>query len=191
MHSNKKRILIPVFVICVSILLVFTGLVIKNISNMGDGDQKAGKKDSSSDKNEYIEENKYDGSDMIDEDHAEVDALRIFDDAFNNKAKTITIPATVKLGSKTYKVVAINAKGLKGFKKLTKVTIGKNVTKIGDNAFYGCRKLSTITVKSTVLKSIGKNAIKGINKEATIKVPKKKFSKYKKLFNKKTGYKKQ
>lgn len=50
--------------------------------------------------------------------------------------------------------------------------------------------LSKITIKSSVLKSVGKNAIKGINKKATIKVPKKKLSKYKKLFNKKTGYKK-
>ena len=51
--------------------------------------------------------------------------------------------------------------------------------------------IRTLTnMKSTTLKSVGKNAIKGINKKATIKVPKKQLKAYKKLFTKKTGYKK-
>ena len=37
---------------------------------------------------------------------------------------------------------------------------------------------------------VGKNAIKGINSKATIKVPKKQLKVYKKLFGKKTGFKK-
>ena len=39
-------------------------------------------------------------------------------------------------------------------------------------------------------KKVGKNAIKAIYKKATIKVPKKQYKKYKKLFSKKTGFKK-
>ena len=69
-------------------------------------------------------------------------------------------------------------------------TIGKNVQTIEDNAFNGCKNLKSITIKSTVLKKIGKNAIKGIYKKAVIKVPKKQYNKYKKLFTSKTGFKK-
>ena len=148
-----------------------------------------------------------------------------------SKSKTITIPATVKVGNTTYKVTSIAANALKGNKKLTKVTIGKNVTSIGkgafqnctaltkitvpdkvtsigDLAFSGCKKmttvtlgkglkkigketfkgnskLSSITIKSTALKSVGKDALKGIQSNAKIKVPAKKLSAYKKLLKNK------
>lgn len=69
--------------------------------------------------------------------------------------------------------------------KLKSITIPSKVTKIGSKAFYGCKNLKKITVKSTKLKSIGKNAIKGIHKKAVIKVPKKQYKKYQKLFKKK------
>lgn len=148
-----------------------------------------------------------------------------------SKSKTITIPATIKIGNTTYKVTSIAANALKGNKKLTKVTIGKNVTSIGkgafqnctaltkitvpdkvtsigDLAFSGCKKmttvtlgkgvkkigketfkgnskLSSITIKSTALKSVGKDALKGIQSNAKIKVPAKKLSAYKKLLKNK------
>jgi len=82
-------------------------------------------------------------------------------------------------------------------KKLKKVTIQKTVTingkkykvtAIAKNAFKGCKKLKTITIKSVSLKKVGKNAIKGISKKAKIKAPKKYLKKYKKLFTKKTGF---
>ena len=41
----------------------------------------------------------------------------------------------------TYKVVSIAPNAFKGIKKLTKVTIGKNVKMIGAKAFYGCKAL--------------------------------------------------
>ena len=44
--------------------------------------------------------------------------------------------------------------------------------------------LKTINVKSTVLKKIGKNALKGTSARLTVKVPKKKVKAYKKLFKK-------
>lgn len=67
-------------------------------------------------------------------------------------------------------------------KALTTVTIPKGTKTIGTKAFYNCKKLVTINVKSTVLKKVGKNALKGINKKCVINVPKKQFKKYKKLF---------
>ena len=94
----------------------------------------------------------------------------------------------IKLGKFSYKVKSVAGNALKNKKTLKKVTIGKNVTTIGKNAFTGSKKLKNITVKSSVLKSVGKNVFKGIYKKAVIKVPKSKYKKYKKLFNKKTGF---
>ena len=129
----------------------------------------------------------------------------------NSMAKTITIPDTVEVDGITYKVTSVTANALANNKKITKVTVGKNVTSIGKNAFKNCTKLKTVTLKSTSLKSIGsnafygdknlktitiksakltsksvgKNAFKGTNKKLTIKVPKKKVSSYKKFLKKK------
>jgi uncharacterized protein YjdB/sorbitol-specific phosphotransferase system component IIA len=108
----------------------------------------------------------------------------------NKKKTSIKVPDTINIDGQTYKVTAIADKAFKNNSKLKSVTIGKNITKIGKEAFSGCKKLSKITVKSTKLKTVGKNAIKGINKKATIKVPKTQLSKYKKLFKSKTGFKK-
>ena len=88
----------------------------------------------------------------------------------DKKAKKLTIPATVKVKGLTYKVTAVSDKAFKGNKKLTTVTIGSNVTKIGKEAFSGCKNLKKITVTAGKLKTISKNAFKGINKKATITV---------------------
>lgn len=108
----------------------------------------------------------------------------------NSKKTSVTIPPTIKINGYTYKVTAIADKAFKNNKNIKSITIGKNVKKIGKEAFYNCKKLSKITIKSAVLKTVGKNAIKNIHKKATIKVPKKQLSKYKKLFKSKTGFKK-
>lgn len=104
--------------------------------------------------------------------------------------KKVNIDATVKIGGKSFKITSIAGSAFKGYKKLTSVTVGKNVTKIDKSAFEKCAKLKTIKINATGLKSVGKNAIKGINKKATIKCPKKQLTKYKKLFKSSTGYKK-
>ncbi len=71
-------------------------------------------------------------------------------------------------------------------KKLKKVVIGKNITKIGKKAFYGCKNLKTITVKTKklTLKNVGAKAFHGIYKKVKIKVPKSKKKAYKKIFRK-------
>jgi hypothetical protein len=108
----------------------------------------------------------------------------------SKKITSAAIQDTVKKGGYTFKVTEISKNALKKCTRLKSVTIGKNVTKIGANAFYGDKKLKKITIKSAKLKSVGKNAIKNVNKKAVIKVPKKQLKKYKKLFKGKTGYKK-
>lgn len=103
----------------------------------------------------------------------------------NTKLKSFTVPSTVTLNKQKYKVTQISDNVFKNNKIITKITIGSNVVKIGKNAFAGCKKLKTITVKSIQLKSVGKNALKGIYSNARIKVPKSKYTRYKILFKNK------
>ena len=64
---------------------------------------------------------------------------------------------------------------------MTDVTIGKKVTKIGKQAFYGCKLLKKVKVNTTKLKTVGKNAFKGVKKGAQAKVPAKQKKAYKNL----------
>ena len=103
-----------------------------------------------------------------------------------SKNKTaFTVPAAIKSedGNITFQVTEISKNAFKNNVKLKKVTIGKNVSKIGAGAFSGCKKLKNIKITSTQLtkKSVGKNAFKGIAKKAVIKVPKKKLKSYQKI----------
>lgn len=102
----------------------------------------------------------------------------------NKKAKKITIPATVKIEGYTYKVTEIAPKAFRKNLRLTSVTIGKNVQKIGKQAFDGCKKLKKVTVKSKVLKSVGKRTFRAVYQKARIVVPKKKYKAYVKLMKK-------
>ena len=103
--------------------------------------------------------------------------------ATKKNIKKVSIGATVKIDGITYKVTAIGANAFKGQKKLATVVIGANVSNIGKNAFNGCSSLQNINIKSTKLKTVGTGAFKGINKKATIKVPKAKKKAYTKLLS--------
>lgn len=95
----------------------------------------------------------------------------------------IIIPASIKINGDNYKVTSIAKNGFKGNKKLSKVTIGANIKKIGKNAFLNCSNLKNIVIKTKKLtaKTVGKNAFKGINKKAIIKVPGSKIRAYSKI----------
>ena len=102
----------------------------------------------------------------------------------NKNAKSVTIPAVIKVKGVTYKVTSIGAKAFNGSKKLTKVTIGTNIKKISNNAFFKCKSLKTVTIKSVLLtkKTASKRAFKGVGKKMVIKVPKKVKKVYVKIF---------
>jgi hypothetical protein len=107
------------------------------------------------------------------------------------KGTSISVPKTVKIKGKTYQVTAIAAEAFKGNTKVTKITIGANVSSIGKNAFYNCKNVKTVTVKSTKLtsNSVKAGAFSKLGssnyKKVTVKVPASKLKAYKKFFTKK------
>ena len=76
----------------------------------------------------------------------------------NRKCKKVTIKAKVKLNGVSFRVTAIVKK-----------------------AFYGCKKLKLIKIKSTTIKKIGKKAFAKINKKAKFVLPKKGRARLKRL----------
>lgn len=102
----------------------------------------------------------------------------------NKKAKRVTIPAVIKVNGVTYKVTSIGAKAFNGNKKLTKITVGTNIKRISNNAFYKCKSLKMVNIKSMLLtkKTANKKAFKGVGKKMVIKVPKKVKKAYVKIF---------
>lgn len=98
--------------------------------------------------------------------------------------KNVTVPAQIYVQGITYKVTSIGAKAFNNNKKLTKVTIGINIVKINSNAFFNCKNLKTVTIKSVLLttKTASKKAFKNAHKKLVIQVPKKVKKNYTKIF---------
>ena len=120
----------------------------------------------------------------------------------SKNAKSITVPAKVKINGKYHKVTSIGSKAFApAKKKLTKVVIGKNVTVIGASAFAGCKKLAQVTggasvktieakgflgcerlkdcapFSSKALTKVGKSALKKTKRLKTLTVKSKKLEK--------------
>ena len=106
--------------------------------------------------------------------------------------KKYAISGTVKINGKKFKVAAIGSKAFRKCTKLTQLTIGNTVKKIGASAFAGCTALKTVKISSTKLtvNTIGKNAFSRISKKATFKLPKSKLKVYKDILLKKGANKK-
>lgn len=97
--------------------------------------------------------------------------------------KALTIPTTVKIGGKSFRVTAIGTSAMSGAKKLTTVKIGANIMTVGAKAFYSCSNLSNVTIFSIKLTTAktGANAFNGIRSNCRFKVPASRVSAYKKL----------
>lgn len=102
----------------------------------------------------------------------------------NNQKKKVEVPDTVMISGKTYKVVEIGAKAFYGMKGLQTVVIGANIQKIGNGAFCKCKKVKDITIYSSEIKTMGKNAWKGVTKGAKVHVPAAKLKAYKRMMKK-------
>ena len=70
---------------------------------------------------------------------------------------------------------------------LTSITLPGSTKSVGKSAFYGCNKLSKVTVNSTKITYVGKSAFKKCSTNLTIKVPKNKKKAYQKLWKGKGG----
>ncbi len=109
------------------------------------------------------------------------------------KKFAVSIPSTVVVNGSECKVTEVKAKGFAKFVKITKVSLGKNITKVGKNAFngckaiksltvngniktfdsksfYGCKKLKTITFKSTKVPTFKSGAFKGTASKVKVKL---------------------
>ncbi|VUX05944.1 C1 family peptidase [Blautia obeum] len=126
----------------------------------------------------------------------------------NSRVTKISIPSTVRYNGVTYRVTSIWANAFKKKSRLTTVSIGHNVSVIGKNAFYKCKKLKkvtigagltqinpgafrgvkkgcTITIKSLKLKRVSSRIDQSVSR-MTVRVPKRKYTAYKKLLRKKS-----
>ena len=99
--------------------------------------------------------------------------------SFKGSGSSFKVPATVTFiaggyGPVKLKVTSIAKNAFDNPKghKLKSVTIGENVSAIGDAAFKGCKKLTKITMKGTKLKSVGPNT-GSINRAKLTKLMKK------------------
>ena len=121
----------------------------------------------------------------------------------------ISIANQVNINGQTVKITSIASSAFKNNKKAVSAAIGTNVATIGKNAFAGCTKLGTVTIKGTklkqigakafynckklrkitlktkALKTVGKNALKGTHEKLVIKVPKANLKNYRKTLAKK------
>ena len=98
--------------------------------------------------------------------------------------KEVKIGAKVTIDGISYSVTSVCERAFRSNKKVTKVSLGSRVDKIGKEAFANCRNIKVLYIYSPRLKAsdIGENAFKGINKRVKISVPKAKMKEYKELF---------
>ena len=103
------------------------------------------------------------------------------------KRAAVNIPATVKLSGKTFNVTKISANAFRNNTVMKSLTIGSNVTTIGANAFYGCKNLNTVVIKTAKLttKTVGANAFAKTGAKPVVTVPAKQFNTYKTLLRSK------
>lgn len=105
----------------------------------------------------------------------------------NKKFKSVNIKDTVTIENRKFKVTSIEKNAFCNYKHIKYLTLGKNINYIGDRAFYKCKNLKKIIIKTKKLqaKKMGKNIFGEINLTVDIKVPKSKIRTYKKILIKK------
>ena len=90
-----------------------------------------------------------------------------------DKNKTsATVPAQVRYNGLTYNVTAIGDKAFYGCKKLKSVTIGNHIETIGKSAFASCSVLRKVTFKGTAVTIIGTGCFKDCKKLTAINLQK-------------------
>ena len=80
---------------------------------------------------------------------------------YTGKEHRITIPAQVAQGTQTYPVSKIGDRVFSNYRYLTSVQVPGTVTEIGNNAFYNCTSLESVTIQDdnpSCVKKIGRQA---------------------------------
>ena len=93
----------------------------------------------------------------------------------NKKSKSVTIPSSVTVEGQTVPVTGIGDGAFSNLTNVKKITVGKNVEKIGKKAFKTkSKKGKTIVIQSKKLqaKNVNAHAFDGLTGKDTLKVPK-------------------
>ena len=77
-------------------------------------------------------------------------AVVIYDDSYATFSGALTIPSTVEIGRESYTVTAIGDMAFMGCVKLTSVLLPATVQTIGEGAFYGCTGLTDMVLPESV-----------------------------------------
>ncbi len=83
---------------------------------------------------------------------------------------SVTIPSSVTYNSNNYSVTSIGNQAFYYCTNLTSITIPNSITSIGNNAFYRCTSLSSITIPNSVT-SIGNNAFYSCTSLSSMTIP--------------------
>jgi len=81
---------------------------------------------------------------------------------------SLNIPAAVKICGVTCRVTQVGNAAAKNCRNLKKVIFGKNITAIGKQAFFGCRKLKTAELKGKTMKTIKAGAFQKTSAKITV-----------------------
>ena len=120
------------------------------------------------------------------------DSTVAYSGTLSKTVKAVSIPSTVVINGNIYTVTEIYPKAFAGCKNLKAVSIPATIQKIGAGAFYKCKKLKKVYVKTSLLTkaTVGAAAFKKIYKKAKFYVPSANKKYYKKLFRKRGAPKK-
>ena len=89
-------------------------------------------------------------------------------DKCNTTSSSVTISDAIDVDGQVFNITSVSKNAFSGNKKLKSVTIGKNVTELGNYAFKGCTSLKTVKFKGKKLKKIGVGAFKNCKKLKSI-----------------------
>lgn len=108
----------------------------------------------------------------------------VFLGTVDKNAGSLNIQSVIHIEGKAYRVTSIARNACKGMTRLKSVTIGENISKIGNAAFSGCTNLKNITVNTRSLKddNLGTDIFNGVPEKAVVFCPADLAKTYRKLF---------